>query len=208
MSTAPPRRAAWTSSTITDHDSIEGCLEFLDRHPEAHDFFVSEEVSCRYPGTDIEVHFGVYGTTEALHAALQPLRGNVFDVAAALREAGVFFTLNHLLHFYRGQIPLASYLRLLAEVPALETRNGTMLEPHNDLVALIAERWRKEPGGSGGGSARLAAATRTRCAGSAGRGPKRPGAPRRSSSPVWRRAGAGPPGRTGARPPWLATPTA
>jgi len=136
--------------TITDHDSIQGCLEFLDRHPDADDFFVSEEVSCRYPDADIEVHFGVYGLTESLHAALQPLRGNAFDVAAALRQAGVFFSLNHLLHFYRGQVPIASYLRLLGEVPALETRNGTMLQSHNELVAAIAERWQRTAAGCAG----------------------------------------------------------
>jgi predicted metal-dependent phosphoesterase TrpH len=124
--------------TFTDHDSIEGCLEFLDRHPESEDFFISEEVSCRFPGTDINVHLGVYGMTEALHRAVQPLRADVFDVAAALREAGVFFALNHLLHFYRGQIPLAEYLRVLAVVPALETRNGSMLAAHNELVTAIA----------------------------------------------------------------------
>lgn len=129
--------------TITDHDSIRGCLDFLERHPDANDFFVSEEVSCRFPGSAIEVHLGVYGTTERLHQELQGLRGNVFDVTAALREAGVFFALNHLLHFFRGQIPLMEYLRLLDEVPALETRNGTMLRGHNALVAQIATAWRR-----------------------------------------------------------------
>jgi predicted metal-dependent phosphoesterase TrpH len=120
--------------TITDHDSIGGCLEYLDAHPNATDFFVSEEVSCRLPQGDIEVHLGVYGQTERLHRELQPLRRNVFEVTAYLRQAGVFFTLNHLLHFYRGQIPLGDYLRLLDEVPALEVRNGAMLERHNILV--------------------------------------------------------------------------
>ena len=38
--------------TITDHDSIDGCLEFLDRHPDATDFIVGEEVSCRLPDGD------------------------------------------------------------------------------------------------------------------------------------------------------------
>jgi predicted metal-dependent phosphoesterase TrpH len=128
--------------TITDHDSIQGCLELLDRRGGGDDVFVSEEVSCRFPDTDLEVHFGVYGTNETLHAALQPLRGNAFEVAAALREAGVFFSLNHLLHFYRGQVPLVDYLRLLEMVPALETRNGTMLAAHNELVALVAKRRR------------------------------------------------------------------
>lgn len=141
--------------TITDHDSIQGCLEFLDGNPQARDFFVSEEVSCRFPDADIEVHFGVYGMTEALHAAVQPLRRNVWDVAAALREADVFFSLNHLLHFYRGQIPLGDYLRLLEEVPGLETRNGTMLAAHNELAALIAERWlgARRLGAAGGSDA-------------------------------------------------------
>jgi predicted metal-dependent phosphoesterase TrpH len=126
---------------ITDHDTIDGCLEFLSAHPDAPDFIMGEEVSCRYPGTDLEVHFGVYGMTEALHRTLQPLRRNVFEVTACLREAGVFFSLNHLLFFYRGQVPLASYLALLDEVPALEARNGTMLPAHNDLVTDIVGRW-------------------------------------------------------------------
>ena len=124
--------------TITDHDSIDGCLELLDRSPDLENFIIGEEVSCRFPDGDIEVHLGVYGTTEALHRELQPLRGNVFDVIACLRAHDVFFTLNHLLHFYRGQAPLASYLRLALEVPALEARNGAMLPEHNSLIEQYA----------------------------------------------------------------------
>jgi predicted metal-dependent phosphoesterase TrpH len=134
--------------TITDHDSIGGCLAFLDRHPDATDFFISEEVSCRLPHGDVEVHLGVFGTDERLHRELQPLRRNVFDVTARLREAGVFFVLNHLLHFYRRQLPLADYLGLLAEVPGLEARNGAMLAEHNGLVEQVASHW--------SGSSRLA----------------------------------------------------
>jgi predicted metal-dependent phosphoesterase TrpH len=127
--------------TITDHDSIDGCLEFLDRHPDAPDFIIGEEVSCRMPDTDLDVHFGVYGMSESLHRDVQPLRDNAFDVACCLRQAGVFFALNHLFHFYREQVPLEAYLRLLAEVPALEVRNGTMLTAHNELVEDIRRGW-------------------------------------------------------------------
>lgn len=124
--------------TFTDHDSITGCLEFLERHPDATDFICGEEVSCRFPGSDLEVHLGVYGMTETLHRDLQPLRKNVFDVIACLRQADVFFALNHLLHFYRGQVPLDTYLRLLLHVPALEVRNGAMLGGHNALIERYA----------------------------------------------------------------------
>jgi hypothetical protein len=59
----------------------------------------------------------------------------------------VFFALNHLLHFYRRQAPLASYLRLALEVPALEVRNGAMLPEHN---ALIEQYTRTRPPGHWG----------------------------------------------------------
>jgi predicted metal-dependent phosphoesterase TrpH len=125
---------------ITDHDSIDGALELLSAYPDRDDVIVGEEVSCWLPDGQIEVHFGVYGMTEALHRELQPLRHNALEVAAALRQANVFFALNHLLHFYRGQIPFESYLNLLSEVPAVEARNGTMIPSHNRLVEGIAER--------------------------------------------------------------------
>jgi predicted metal-dependent phosphoesterase TrpH len=123
---------------ITDHDSIDGALDLLSARPALDDVIIGEEVSCWIPGTGIEVHFGVYGMTEALHRELQPLRRNAFEVAACLQAAGTFFALNHLLHFYRGQMPFESYLRLLDLVPALEVRNGTMVPAHNELVERLA----------------------------------------------------------------------
>jgi predicted metal-dependent phosphoesterase TrpH len=124
---------------FTDHDSIGGALELLNDRPElASQVIVGEEVSCRLPDGGLQVHLAVYGTTEVLHRDVQRLRGDVFDVIARLREANVFFALNHLLHFYRGEIPLERYLRLLDAVPALEVRNGTMAEAHNRLLEAIA----------------------------------------------------------------------
>jgi hypothetical protein len=125
---------------ITDHDSIDGALELLSTHPDLTDVIVGEEVSCRLPDGDIEIHLGVYGMTERLHRELQPLRRNAFEVAAYLRDAGVFFALNHLFHFYRGQIPFDTYLEFLNHVPALEVRNGTMVSSHNVLIERIAAR--------------------------------------------------------------------
>lgn len=125
---------------FTDHDSIDGALELLNERPDLSDVIIGEEVSCRFPDDDIEVHLAVYGMTEPLHRELQPLRRNVFDVAARLRDLGVVFALNHLLHFYRGQIPLDRYLRILDEVPALEVRNGAMLAAQNRLIEHISRQ--------------------------------------------------------------------
>ncbi len=121
---------------ITDHDSIDGALELIARHP--NDVVVGEEITCWMPDGNVEVHIGAYGMTEALHRDVQRLSRNVFDVTACLREAGVFFVLNHLLHFYRGQLPLGDYLRLLDEVAGMEVRNGTMLPAHNALCEQVS----------------------------------------------------------------------
>jgi predicted metal-dependent phosphoesterase TrpH len=131
---------------ITDHDSIEGAIDLLECLPDAADVILGEEVSCRFPDADVEVHLGVYGMTEALHREIQPLRGNVFEVTARLRAGGVFFAWNHPLHFYRGQTPLEHYFRLLDEVPAIEARNGTMIPAHNRLMEDLARTWPRSPG--------------------------------------------------------------
>jgi len=134
---AAAKRRGMDIVTFTDHDSIDGCLEFLSRHPGANDFLMGEEVSCRVAGTDLQVHLGVYGITEAMHADLQPLRGNVVEAMDYLAARGVFFAFNHPFFFFRHQVPLDDYLRLIVRAPAAEVRNGSMLPRHNEVV----EEW-------------------------------------------------------------------
>jgi predicted metal-dependent phosphoesterase TrpH len=123
--------------TITDHDSVAGCVEILERHPDAPDFIVGEEISCWWPGVPLAIHVGAYGTTEAVHREVQPLRRNVREVIACLRERSVISILNHPLHFFRWQVPLDQFLRLLSAVDGVEVRNGTMLAAHNVLTERL-----------------------------------------------------------------------
>jgi predicted metal-dependent phosphoesterase TrpH len=128
--------------TITDHDSIDGCLELLDRHPDATDIVMGEEIECRMPDTPVRLHIGALGMTEQLHRDVQPLRGNVFEALAFLRQAGVALVLHHPFHFFRGEVPVATYMeRLLPLVHAVETRNAMMDRQHNELTAAIADGW-------------------------------------------------------------------
>jgi predicted metal-dependent phosphoesterase TrpH len=128
--------------TITDHDSIDGCLEFLDGHPDAPDFFVSEEIECLFPGLPLKVHVGAYGIDERIHREIQPLRGSVYEVTAYLRHERVFFALNHAFFFLRRQLSFAQYVdALLPLFSGFEVRNGTMLRQHNELIeAIVGER--------------------------------------------------------------------
>jgi predicted metal-dependent phosphoesterase TrpH len=134
--------------TITDHDSIDGCLELLDRHPDASDIFIGEEIECRLPDCDVRLHMGAFGMTEALHRDIQPLRGNVFELAAMLRANGVALVLHHPFHFFRGGLPVREYLDgLVPLVHAVEIRNAAMSRKHNLFADEIAGERRRAPQG-------------------------------------------------------------
>jgi predicted metal-dependent phosphoesterase TrpH len=128
--------------TITDHDSIDGCRELLDRHPGAPDILMGEEIECTVPVTGDRLHLGAFGLTEHDHCDVQSLRGNVFEAAAFLRSRGVALVLHHPFHFFRGNnSPRAALEALLPLVHAVEVRNATMLPDHNDLAASVRDSW-------------------------------------------------------------------
>jgi predicted metal-dependent phosphoesterase TrpH len=120
--------------TITDHDSIDGCLELLSRHPGAQDIVIGEEISCWWPGTALKVHVAAYGLDESDHRELQRLRSNVHEALAYLRAHGILAVVNHPFHYYRQQVPIDRYVQLIATAGGAEVRNGTMLAAQNDLV--------------------------------------------------------------------------
>ncbi len=126
--------------TITDHDSIDGCLDFLNRRPDTADFIIGEEIGCRLPDGDITIHVGAFGIDERIHREIQPLRDNAYDVAALLRRERVPFCLNHPFMYYRGQLELSRYIATVAShFSGMEARNGAMLSAHNALVERMID---------------------------------------------------------------------
>lgn len=139
--------------TITDHDSIDGCLELLERHPDARDIVMGEEIECVVPDTGTRLHLGALGLTEADHREVQPLRANVFEAAGFLRSRGATLILHHPFHFFRGEVAVRKYIEpLLPLVHAVEVRNATMHAAHNDLAAAVTRAWTMNRLGETGGS--------------------------------------------------------
>src|SRR5947207_3315925 len=74
--------------TITDHDSIDGCLELLDRLGPLPDFVMGEEATAFFPRFGHEAHVGIYGLREGQHREIQRLRRDGDELVAYLRQAG------------------------------------------------------------------------------------------------------------------------
>ena len=124
--------------TLTDHDSIEGA-EALRRHP---DFFLSEELTCRMP-SGTEVHIGVYDFHERQHVQLLERRNDIVALLMYLSERRLFFSINHVFSSLTGRRELEDFAWFQEYFPAVETRNGQMLEGVNLHAANLARQWQK-----------------------------------------------------------------
>jgi len=121
--------------TITDHDTIAGCLE-LEGRP---DCFVSEELTARFAGEPQAVHVLCYGITVGDHEWLQANAGDVEACAAYLHENGIACALAH--PFFNVAAPLTRrHRRRLAELfPIWEVRNGSRAAELNMPAALYVD---------------------------------------------------------------------
>jgi glycosyltransferase involved in cell wall biosynthesis/predicted metal-dependent phosphoesterase TrpH len=121
--------------TITDHDTIDGCLELGDRP----DCFVSEELTARFAGEPQAVHVLCYGITPGDHEWLQAHAGDVEACAAYLRENEIACALAH--PFYNVGAPLTRrHRRRLAELfPIWEVRNGSRAAELNMPAVVYVE---------------------------------------------------------------------
>ncbi|HKT83030.1 MAG TPA: PHP-associated domain-containing protein, partial [Solirubrobacterales bacterium] len=121
--------------TITDHDTIDGCLELADRP----DCFVSEELTARFAGEPQAVHVLCYGITPGDHEWLQANAGDLEACAAYLDENEIACALAH--PFYNVGAPLTPrHRRRLAELfPIWEVRNGSRAAELNMPAAIYTE---------------------------------------------------------------------
>jgi hypothetical protein len=128
------------------YSTVSGNLRFL-RSRDCYSSPLDVYRTAKRRGMDVVTitdHDAIDGWRELMDALpdADDILAGVFDVMALLRESGTFFALNHVLHFYRGQVPLERYLQLLSAVPAMETRNGAMLDAHNALAERLSREWK------------------------------------------------------------------
>ncbi|MFN0138282.1 MAG: PHP domain-containing protein [Phycisphaerae bacterium] len=118
--------------TITDHDTIDGCKALLDRRGDLPDFIVAEEVSVAFPEDGTIVHVNVFDISEAEHAEIQRLRGNLYEVTDYMRQRGKLFVLNHMTWTEQHRVLKTWQIEAMLErFDVFEGINGTRSYAHN-----------------------------------------------------------------------------
>ena len=121
--------------TITDHDTIDGCLELAGRH----DVFISEELTAWFWAEPQAVHLLCFGITPDDHARLQERSRDLESCAEYLHSHEIVCSLAH--PFYAVEAPLTpAHRRQLAQLfPVWETRNGSRARELNMPAAIYIE---------------------------------------------------------------------
>ncbi len=132
--------------TLTDHDSIDGCLVLLDRLGELPDFIIGEEVTASFREFQHDVHVAVYNHTEAQHREIQRLRRNGEELVAYLRTNRLLFVLNHFFHGFSNGARVGKFIERMAGLfDIFEVRNGSQQREHNTFIVELLERLRSIP---------------------------------------------------------------
>src|SRR6266700_1087132 len=147
--------------TLTDHDTIDGCLQILDL-PQA---FISEQITTYFPQDPCKLHILVWGISEQQHRDIEGVRDNIFELQRYLQTAQIAHAVAHPLYSINGKLEASHLERLILLFKHFEGINGLrdallselaqqlfssltpakidkLAEQHN-LAPTHAEPWRK-----------------------------------------------------------------
>src|SRR5438552_5007018 len=106
--------------TITDHDTIDGCLEIRDLP----NTFISEQVTTYFPQDPCKIHILAWGITEKQHDDIVIIRDNIFALQKYLQSANIAHAVAHPLYSINGKLEASHLERLILLFKHFEAING------------------------------------------------------------------------------------
>ncbi len=106
--------------TITDHDTIEGCLQIVHL-PQS---FISEQITTYFPQDPCKIHILAWGISEAQHEEIIAVRDNVYELQKYLAATQIAHAVAHPLYSINGQLAASHLERLILLFKHFEAVNG------------------------------------------------------------------------------------
>ncbi|MEO6847161.1 MAG: glycosyltransferase [Chthoniobacterales bacterium] len=121
--------------TITDHNTIEGCLQI------AHlpGVFISEEVTTYFPEDGCKVFLLIWNITEEQHKEIQDLRENIYDLQRYLVEQDIAHAVAHPLFSVNDKLQPIHLKKLILLFRNFEGINGLRHQILSDTARFILE---------------------------------------------------------------------
>jgi glycosyltransferase involved in cell wall biosynthesis len=122
--------------TITDHDTIEGCLQ-IAHLPRT---FVSEQVTTFFPHDPCKLHILVWGISEQQHRDIEAVRDNIFELQRYLQAAQITHAVAHPLYSVNGKLETRHLEQLILLFKHFEGINGLRDALLSELAKTLFEQ--------------------------------------------------------------------
>jgi glycosyltransferase involved in cell wall biosynthesis/predicted metal-dependent phosphoesterase TrpH len=106
--------------TITDHDTIEGCLQIIDLSQT----FISEQVTTYFPQDQCKIHLLAWGISEEQHRDIERTRDNIFELQRYLQTSRIAHAVAHPFYSINGKLDASHLERLILLFKHFEGING------------------------------------------------------------------------------------
>lgn len=106
--------------TITDHDTIAGCLQ-IAHLPRT---FISEQVTTFFPHDGCKLHVLVWGISQQQHRDIESVRDNIFELQRYLQRAQITHAVAHPLYSVNGKLEARHLEQLILLFKHFEGING------------------------------------------------------------------------------------
>lgn len=121
--------------TLTDHNTIQGCLEIADL-PRV---IIGEEVTVHFPEDECRVHILVWGINETQHRALMEARENIYDFQRLVAAEGIAHSVAHPFQPANGKLSPLHLQKLALLFRHFEGVNGRFGSLVNEAAALFGK---------------------------------------------------------------------
>src|SRR6184192_3950315 len=119
--------------TITDHDTIAGCLQIINL-PHS---FISEQVTTYFPHDPCKLHILVWGISQEQHGEIEGVRDNILELQHYLQTAQIAHAVAHPLYSVNGQLDASHLERLILLFKHFEGINGLRDALLSDLAQTL-----------------------------------------------------------------------
>ena len=122
--------------TITDHDTIEGCLQ-IEHLPRT---FISEQVTTYFPNDPCKLHLLVWGISEQQHREIEVVRDNIFELQRHLQTMQITHAVAHPLYSVNGKLEARHLEQLVLLFKHFEGVNGLRDALLSELAQTLFKR--------------------------------------------------------------------
>ena len=122
--------------TITDHDTIEGCVQIAHLART----FISEQVTTFFPHDGCKLHILVWGISPQQHRDIARVRDNIFELQRYLQIEQIAHAVAHPLYSVNGKLEARHLEQLILLFKHFETINGLRDALLSDLAQTLFEQ--------------------------------------------------------------------